>query len=152
MHPIRICGTHITMGQDTDGILAYGYDLGGAEEGWQIREVADDQLQLDWYHPDDEFYDFASQAERQLLAAAGGDSEQIKVEFATYCSHDYPMYLIATKTIEVARGHIEHLNLHALANAELINDWDEDLVVALRILGITPIQPQPGWMLCSYWG
>lgn len=41
------------MGASSNGILAYGYDLGGGHEAWKVREV--DQygsLRTDWYNPD----------------------------------------------------------------------------------------------------
>ena len=65
------------MGQSTNGILAYGYDLGG-EEGWKLQGLGEyDELPaLDWYDPDnEEGDDLQSAAERRLLVEIAGFTE-----------------------------------------------------------------------------
>jgi len=160
------------VGTSTNAILAYGYNLGGPEEGWAVREAdGDGLLRTDWYdedNDDDDGADFVAAAEKRLLTAVGftetdykapGYSDrrkiaeaQIGVVFDAYCHIDFPLYIMATNVITVRRGNMEYLDLHALAGEPAHHNWDEQLTVALRILGITPIQPQPDWLLCSYWG
>ncbi|MFF0166806.1 hypothetical protein [Streptomyces prasinus] len=159
------------MGQSTNGMLAYGYDLGGEEE-WKIREAGEygELPELDWFNPDNEDGDgFQEAAERHILAQLADFTEtdwradgyfdrereakaRLGVEFDTYCSGDYPMYLLAAKVITVYRGSVEHIDMEALAVEPEMNGWDEKLHAAVQALGITPAQDKPKWVLCSYWG
>lgn len=159
------------MGQSTNGMLVYGYDL-GSEEEWKIREAGEygELPELPWFDPDNEDGDgFQESAERHLLAQLAdftetdwradgyfdrerAAKEQLGVEFDTYCSGEYPMYLLATKVITVYRGDVEEIDMEALAVEPEMNGWDEKLNAAVQVLGITPTQGKPKWMLCSYWG
>lgn len=58
------------MGQSTNGILAYGYNLGGEDGGWEIREAGEDG---EWLPPwlADEDDDVMAAGERVLLASVG---------------------------------------------------------------------------------
>ncbi|MEU8040901.1 hypothetical protein [Streptosporangium sp. NPDC049078] len=155
------------MGTSTDAILAYGYDLGCGDE-WKFREVGEyGEPVLDWY--DDEADDtFADQAEKRLLESVGFAEEwapdngywdrkkeaetRLGIKIETYCKDDYPMYVLAAKVITVSRGDVEILNLPALMDEPTEHGWDHGLRTALTVLGITPTQEQPAWVLCSYWG
>lgn len=157
------------MGQSTNGILAYGYDLGG-EEGWKLQGLGEygELPDLPWLEEDED--DFQSAAERRLLAEIAGFTEtwsnsndgyfqrkreakaRVGVEFDSYCSGDYPMFLLATKVITVYRGDCKHIDMAALAVEPEMNGWDEKLRAALTALGITPTQEQAQWLLVSYWG
>lgn len=159
------------MGQSTNGILAYGYDLGGDEE-WKIAGLGEygELPPLDWYSTDDDGDDFQSAAERRLLAELADFTEtwtkdnegyfdrerkaqaRLGVEFDTYCSGEYPMYLLAAKVITVYRGDVKDIDMAALAVEPEMNGWDEKLRAALAVLGITPAQDRAKWLLCSYWG
>lgn len=158
------------MGQSTNGILAYGYDLGSGDAGWKVREVGEyGELQLDWYNPDDEDGDdFQTAAERRLLAASGfaetdwqvegyfarerEAKARLGVEFDTYCHGDYPMYLLATKVITVYRGDVKQIDMAELVQAPSVHGWDDKLRAALETLGLTPTQDRARWLLASYWG
>jgi hypothetical protein len=159
------------MGQSTNGMLVYGYDLGGEEE-WKIREAGEygELPELDWFNPHNEDGDgFQEAAERRLLAQLADFTEtdwrvdgyferereakaRLGVEFDTYCSGDYPMYLLAAKVITVYRGSVEEIDMTELAIAPEMNGWDEKLHAAVQVLGVTPTQGKPKWLLCSYWG
>jgi hypothetical protein len=163
------------MGQSTNAVLAYGYDL-GSDEDWKIQEASGEygELQLDWLTTagdteDDEDAGFIAQAKKRLLAQIAGFTEtdwqvegfftrqdeaekSLGVEFKSYCSGDYPMYVLAAHAITVHRGDSQLLDLAALAADPAANGWDEKLQAALTALGITPTQQTPGWVLCSYWG
>ena len=154
------------MGTSTDGILAYGYNLGGDDSGWEVAE-ADEHggLELDWLADDP---GFTTAAMDKLLAAAGftetdwqvdgyskrkkAAEESLGVEFETYCSDDFPMYLLAAKVITVSRGYVEPIDMTELVEAPNVNGWDGKLRSALSTLGLTPKQEKPQWLLCSYWG
>ena len=162
------------MGVSTNGILAYGYDLGGGDE-WQVREL-DEYGDLipgtgGWV-PDPEIedgYDLIGLAERHLLDASGftetyedgqdgyfgrerAAKEALGVGFETYCSDESPMYLLAAKVLTVARGYIQDAAAFILAAEEARPEMDAKLRAALEALGVTPVQEEPKWLLCSYWG
>ena len=159
------------MGTSTDAILAYGYDLSG--EPWKIRETDEyggiDADKLAWYDEDNEEADFDGQAEHRLLVAAGFTEvyedgrpgyfareeearARLGVAFETYCKDDYPLYILAAKVITVSRGDSQVLDLPALMGEPAEHGWDDKLRAACQVLGITPTQASPGWVLVSYWG
>lgn len=162
------------MGVSTNGILAYGYDLGGEDE-WKVRE-ADEYGGLiphtGGWAPDpetEEGYDLIGLAERHLLAASGftetyedgregyfgrenAAKEALGVEFEAYCSDDYTMYVLAAKVLTAHRGDVQDAAAFILAAEEARPEMDAKLRVALEALGITPVQEKPAWLLCSYWG
>lgn len=159
------------MSTSTNGILAYGYDLGGGE-GWKLQGCGEyDELpELPWFNEENEDgNDFQSAAERHLLAELADFTEtdwqvdgyfarerdakaRLGVEFDTYCSGEYPEFLLAAKVITVYRGDVKHIDMAELADAPEMNGWDERLRTALTALGITPTQERAQWLLCSYWG
>ncbi|WP_030777225.1 hypothetical protein [Streptomyces sp. NRRL S-920] len=151
------------MSTSTNGILVYGYDLAGGDAEWKVREVGEyGELKLDWL--DDENDDFWTAAEKRLLAAAGFTETDYTadgyfkrereakgctgVEIESYCSGDYPMYLLAAKgSVTTAyRGDCEQVDF--TVNPE----WDAKLRAALEVLGMTPTQERAQWLLCSCWG
>lgn len=151
------------MSQSTNGILAYGYDIAGGDAEWKVREVGEyGELKLDWLDEDDG--DFATAAEKRLLAAAGFTETDYTadgyfkrereaearsgVEFESYCSGDYPMYLLAAKgSVTTAyRGDCKAIDF------TVHPEWDDKLRAALGALGMTPTQERARWLLCSYWG
>lgn len=157
------------MGTSTNALLVYGYNLGGGEIEWLVQE-ADEYggLDTDWWGEDDD-RDFGTAAMRRLLEASGftetyedgregyftreREAEKaVGVKLESYCSGDYPIYTLAAHVTTVHRGECELLNLDELARAPGENDWDRKLAAALRALGLTPKQAEPGWLLCSYWG
>jgi hypothetical protein len=156
------------MSTSTDGIAALGFNLGSDEE-WLVEEADEDGgLELDWFGEADN--DFVDAAERRLLAAAGFTEtwspdnegyfqrereakERLGVQFVTYCSGEYPMFILATKAIQVSRGYVEPLNLDEMAARTTPGGEDEQrLRHALGVLGLTPKQESPQWLLCSFWG
>lgn len=157
------------MGQSTNGILVYGYDLGSDASEWKVRE-ADEYggLTLDWYGEDDD--DFWGAAEKRLLATAGFtetdctvdgyfDREReakarMGVEFDSYCSDGYPMFVLAAKgsVLTAYRGDCKHVDMVDLVEAPSVNGWDDKLRAALAVLGMTPTQERAQWLLCSWWG
>lgn len=157
------------MGQSTNGMLAYGYNLGGAE-GWNLEGLDEygELPELPWL--DEEEHDFQEAAERHLLVEIAGFTEgwssgnegyfdrerqakqRLGVQFDTHCSGDYPMFLLATKVITVYRGDAKELDLAALQQEAQASDWDTKLAAAVHVLGITPTATKPQWLLCSYWG
>jgi hypothetical protein len=160
------------MGQSTNAVLVYGYNLGGGEIEWLVEEANGEfgELHLDWFNEDDEpgENDFIEAAENRLRASVGFTEtdwsvdgfyerrreadKRVGVEFESYCSGDYPIYTLAAHVITVHRGDCEQLNLDELARLPRENGWDDKLAAALQTLGLTPKQAEPAWLLVSYWG
>ncbi len=160
------------MGVSTDAILAYGYDLGGEEDEWKVREAGRyGELELDWLDDEAEDYDgFGVAAMDRILAASGftetyedgrkgffdrkHEAEKLTgVEIEYYCSNEAPMYLLAAKVHTVARVYIKDAAaLMAGADEATLREWDAKLASAVAALGMTPVQEKPAWLLCSYWG
>lgn len=157
------------MGQSTNAILAYGYNLGADEDGWKLQEAGEygEPPALPWYDPERD--DFVEAAERRLLAEVAGFTEtdwrvegyftrereakaRLGVEIEAYCSDSCPMYVLAAHVTTVHRGWIEHVDPNDLAQRPVAEGWDVSLRAAVTALGITPVQPEPRWLLCSYWG
>lgn len=161
------------MPTETDAMLAYGINLGGPREEWKLVETDEwDGLRPDamsWYDEEDESDGFGEQACTHLLRRDGmsiGDIEALPhsqeqevkfrygVEFVRYQSASSPFYVVATKVVTVGIGHVEWLDLVSLHDEAAApgNLWDEKLALAVHQLGVTPEQPRPRWLLCSYWG
>ena len=133
------------MGVSTDGIVAYGYNLGGVDEGWKVREAGEyGDLELDWWDPegDDDFVDCAE----ERLKAAGVEG----VEVVRYCSTESNMWVLASEHVRVYRGWVETLDPAAMAGPR--PEDDARLLAAVDALGLTPLQESPAWLLVSYWG
>ena len=149
------------MGQSTDGILAYGYDLGGDSE-WRLADTPATAALAE------EGYWDTETAETALLAAVGfvevdyktlgyfdrrrAAQERVGVKLMTYCSLDYPQYLLVAHAIRVYRGDVKEIDMGELAEAPLVHGWDDKLRAALETLGLTPTQERAKWLLVSYWG
>ena len=154
------------MGQSTNGILAYGYNLGGDEGGWKIAE-ADEYGDWEPHWPDADD-DPEGAVERFLLASVGFTEtdwradgyrdrkktaqDQVGVQLESYCSGDYPMWLLAAHVITVYRGDVKEIDFAELMADRLQGEWDAKLALAIQTLGITPKQDKPKWLLVSYWG
>jgi hypothetical protein len=156
------------MGQSTNGILAYGYDLGEFDKIQGLGEYGE-LPPLTWYDPE-HTDDLIQAAEQQLLTEIAGFTEtwepgvegyyereraakaRTGVVLETYCSDSCPMYVLAAHVTTVKRGYVEEIDMAALAVEPEMNGWDEKLRAALTTLEITPTQQQPRWLLCSYWG
>jgi hypothetical protein len=153
------------MGSSADGILAYGFNLGGDESGWEVREANEfGGLELDWFDPDEDDGDaFTDAAKERLLAAAGFtetdwaaagyfDREreaELRVG-VTFEHHGYEDYILAARRFTVGQGDTKTIDPAALASN--LADADTKLTAALATLGITPKQEKPAWLLCASYG
>lgn len=159
------------MGQSTNGVLAYGYDLGGGDGDWKIEEVGEyGEWEPEWLEvdEDEDSEDLITQAGERLMASVGftetdwhadgffdrekAAKARLGVEFESYCSGDYPMWLLAAHKITVYRGDCEPIDFAELEKLRAEGDWDTKFAHAVQVLGITPKQAKPGWLLVSYWG
>lgn len=159
------------MGVSTNGVLAYGYDLGGGEAEWKIEGLGEyEPWEPDWLDrgEDDADDDIVTAAGEHLMRSAGftetdwraeGYFEReaaakaaVGVEFKSYCSVDYPIWALVTHAITCRRGDAIPIDFAALEALRVEQGWDEKLQHALAVLGITPTQEKPCWLLLSYMG
>jgi hypothetical protein len=159
------------MSESTDGILAYGYNLGGEEDGWQIAEAGEGGWDWapEWYDTENEDFPdgFVAAAWSELLVATGLMTEadwdaddryerqeaakkRLGVEFVTFCSDSAPMYVLAAHEVTAARGHVQEIDFADLDRQRVAGDWDVKLDRAIKALGVTPKQDRPAWLLVSY--
>jgi hypothetical protein len=152
------------MGVSTSAKLIYGYRLKTDDE-WLVREKHDENsdlwgLKLDWLDDDDDFQD---KAEDRLLAAVGFEDsgydtdpdgwrarrraarQQVGVEFE-YGGYELGDLLLAAKTYTIDLGEAKTID-----PAELVTASGEKantkLRWALEVLGLTPTQDGPAWLL-----
>lgn len=139
------------MGRSTDGILAYGYDLGGEETGMEYP---------DWYDEEDND-GFEDAAMERLLAATGftevyDDGREgyfarkreaeaaLGVELVNHCSCEYPMWILAAVSQRASRGTPKVIDF------TVPEDADQRLAWAAEVLGLT-VSGKPQWLLASNW-
>lgn len=168
------------MGTSTDAIMAYGFNF-GSEEDLLLREAAVSDtnkygyLKLSWFDAEaEEDDDDSDEAEsptaldlfvRRLYdtipdaGPAEGDYERadvvkdrLGVWFQSYCSAEYPMWVLCTASFRVYRGDAKAVDPQRLADDPTARGWDARLSDALRVLEVTPNQPKPAWLLVSSWG
>lgn len=151
------------MGQSTDALLMYGYDLGDPEQ-WKIKGVGEyDSWEPDWLDESDGLIESAA----VKLRAAAGFTEtdwwaegffarrkeadaRIGVEIVSHCSHEFRMYVLAAHEIRAWRGEPKFFDLSELS--PLTVEADKRLASALKVLGFRPEQERPQWILASDWG
>lgn len=130
----------------TDGILAYGYNLGG--DDWELADLTEyGELITAWWNDEDQ--DDDAHFPTELITALGNPDDGTEV--ITYQSESHPKYLLAAKQTTVARGHIETITPETLGTSEERAQWDAQLKKHLATLGITPLQGHAAWLLVSYW-
>lgn len=146
------------MSNSPKGILAYGYNLGSKETGWNFSLV-DQPTIFSTAKVDFE------KAERILLKGIVGFTEtwdnridaafhirektaknKLGLEFIRYGSADYAGYILASTVHQsddwganIVEISLDHSAAHRLQ-------------VALDILGIIPGQREPKWILATYYG
>lgn len=160
------------MGTSTDGILAYGYDLGNEGDGLNLISPPE-WLGYDEEGERDTDEDLSDTITRRLYDALDGvpaanpeyvssDMEQtVKqrygVELVGHCSGEYRMWILAAWHVEASRGYPQRLDLDELRVAETRDDFDGKLRRACEVLGFTVADDkgqsvEPGWLLASDWG
>lgn len=133
------------MGQSTDAILIYGYDLGGPGSGWKLKDGVDewDEITLPWVTQEklDEIgFEQCVADELEKFGITG-------VTVESHCSVDYPMYVIGVNAVRAHRGYPK-----VIARATVTPAEAETLSRAMSALGLHPEQELPALILCSDWG
>ena len=114
------------MGQSTDAIIAFGYDVGNTDE-WPDG----------FYLPDDEsLYDL---------------QETKPVQLVRHCSCDYPMWFIAVNAsvAYASRGSPQKLKAHDI---EYNTTWTEMVILYAKEHNLPdPDLTKVGWHIMSDW-
>lgn len=132
------------MGQATDALLAYGYDLGGPSDEWHVRETGSyGLLDVPWWDQEQDDPSFLEAAQARI-AEAGITG----VEIHTHCSRDYPEYLLTAHCTTAHRGYPQHVA--PIFMSVSVAGAGDRLTAALKALGLTPTRDLPGWILASY--
>lgn len=129
------------MGMDVDAVLAYGFNLGSEQSGWNFFEVEDPEK---WPPPWlEEGRTFPSAAEYRVLDIA--PELDITVE-----QHSGTKWMMTAFRFTVPLGKLDNPNLERLTSRRISEGWDDRLWRAANILGITP-KEGPDWILTSYY-
>jgi hypothetical protein len=129
------------MGSSSDGILAYGYDMG---DDFGIEYDADPKPA--WYDDEDEDSDLGVLAEAALVAASAfPDAESLGLKVAHYGHCDGGGFLL------VAVVHEAYGYSAKRVDPVVPDDADARLAWAVEVLGLTVTEP-PGWILASTYG
>lgn len=142
------------MGQSTDAILAYGFEIHSPDEGWLTHEPDEHIEAQSWYKT--ECFEECAEAgdecdcepdlgEILTLALKG-----TPLSVVSHCHRDYPVWMIVAHSIRAWRGDPKYLDLTALTNQA--NGWSTQFNHLWQKLGITPTQVEPRWILASDWG
>lgn len=151
------------MGFQTHATLAFGYHLSSHSEGWYLADTEDHGApDLDWFDPDED--QFEEVAMDRLLASVGfswasdgSDHKQYEaalsrlgVEFVSSGYEGGELFLVSAKW-EPDLGEVEEIDPGEILSAAS-DEAREKLRGALALLGITPEQEQPAWLLATYRG
>lgn len=158
--------------------LYYGYVLGGENE-WQVKEYNKDDLELNvlWHDgSNSEFGDEANKilerfltgateeqshwyqvSDEQIRARLRDEYQALREEYLTVAVVDHgwneqPSWLLAVKDsrLSVEWGEAKTVNPHGLIDLTHKNTrWRTDLKRACEILGLTPLQSNPQWILVA---
>lgn len=169
------------MGMSSTAILAYGYDLGGDEYGWNFPD-----LDYGAWRPSDlpedegDEFEFAEWAESKLLRAAGlddADTEdyfdrkreargRVGVEVIHGGNYDYFRVFLVAWSDRGYGGQPGFIDFNDLERRRVREGWDAKLDSAIEVLELPKIivpgdswedvkprpEQRPHWMLTSFYG
>lgn len=135
------------MGVSTDGIVAFGFDLGeelpASFRTYLGSEDDDDEEYFDW----DAFVEHHLGLQNEEDPARKAGREGFSVDLVTHCSYDYPMYFLAVNGTEVSarRGYPKKLDLADVTAAKIqaMREFCEQMGIEWQ---------EPSWHLMSIWG
>lgn len=154
------------MGVSTSAKLIYGYRL-KTEDDWLVKEIhgpdSDEWgLNLPWLVESDDFQDKAEERLREAVGYVEGDfnadpdgwrqrlreaDAKVGVKFEAG-GYEYGDLFLATKTYRADLGEVEAVTPGGLLvmSGPTANDR---LRRALEVLGVTPLQESPAWLLTA---
>jgi len=135
------------MGSTPRAHLAYGYDLGSAEDFKAAERDEYGSPDLPWV-PDDAYaYTFAGALEKQLP-----DPRAVGVEFSGAEESTGWMLIAKGSERSVDWDEAMALDLDELEGRPAAEGWDVRLGEALAALGITPTQVRARWLVFPTYG
>jgi hypothetical protein len=147
------------MGAHAYARLGYGYDLGGDEGEYRLREDVED---LPWYDEDLGLEDSATKA---LLAVVGFTEDDYEVDGyyerrkealkkigSIHFQYYGNLYTGYTGTLLFAGPSLSKNWVESIEIPEITDAHRERLAWALEVLGLTPEQDEPGWLLATNYG
>lgn len=166
------------MGMSSSGILAYGYDLGGPENGWNFPDLDYGEWLPPGISEDDVDFEFDEWAEPKLLASAGFDEDdesngwaerrkaarqRIGVEVIHSGSYDYFRAYLVTWHDDGYGFDPKTIDFAELNRQRIEEDWDGKLANAAKVLELPTIMvpdrdykptlvQRPHWILTAFYG
>lgn len=144
------------MGYSPKARLYYGYPLTDGEGEWHIREYDEDErtLKVDWFDEDEHSIWGLPGLVEDHLTRRSDVFEEIGVSAETYGHHEYPAVLLAVSESEIGVEWSEFalLDFDELGAKVRLGRWDGRLAHAIELLGITPKQDGPRWMMVADYG
>jgi hypothetical protein len=135
------------MGQSTDGILAYGVDLGEFDpdefDGYAETEECDACRATNWGVRCGECFDDFEGYVSARLKGAGIQG----ISVVRHCSESRPMYILCTQSWRAWRGYPVKVSPH---QSDVFPGDIQKIRDALKVLGLEP--QKPAWLLASDWG
>lgn len=145
------------MSTSIDALLAFGYDLGGDDSGWKLRDAEPGMIladfNLSWY--DENQSDDVSIPELITLELQEWQIGQTFITAQEYVSYDYPRTaVVITSSVITYRHGAAACNVSPklLESDDHLDAWNAQLKLALDHLGLKPAQPRAEWLLMSFWG
>lgn len=168
------------MSSSASAHLVYGFDLGAEEFEFKVKEAKTDkygcqELILPWFvygSEDDDVEDseegFDTLANEVLLKASGFDDivsrnepdyyelrraaiRDYGVKVGSFNHNEYPRYALHAIASETSTD-TSDVNEVSFPSTIVMAQWDRRLQVALKHLGITPLQRHPAWLLYPNYG
>lgn len=136
-----------TMGQSTDGILCYGFDVN--EEGPEIP-YSMDELFLKIHGIDADELDYKEQkAKLEEL-----NFDDCPIEIIDHCSEGCRMVILGIKgkSVTASRGYPEDINVNDLIPNQKEIQLAKDFIQNNEFFADMDIDKDPKLMLCSWWG
>jgi hypothetical protein len=156
------------MGSDPEARLGYGYDLGSGDATWKLANAPEYGLpELPWLVDDD----FTESLADHLLATIGEFTEtdfraegffkrkeaaeqRVGVRLDRSGTWDYTGHLLVAINSRQAVEWSDSmkLDLTYMTGEGRLAKWDAKLAAALSVLGLTPTQERPQWLVYPFYG
>lgn len=148
------------MGSTLTGTLAYGFDLGGGDDCWNLKGAEKWEPWIPSWEDEaaaaiirgevrDEVYSYHEAIEDRLRA---NDVDGVDVVRAGMVASESSGFAIVVWQASATGSNVLSLHLPDLIERRKIERWDNALGQALKVLDITPWQPHPMWLLTQSYG
>lgn len=141
------------MSSTLEGTLAYGFDIGGVDGEWHLKNLdATDAWKPSWVTweewAQEGGYDYQSGIAERL------ENADLGLQVITYgmTQNDCTGYVIAAWSMSCAGSKTKPVYLEDIETGRHVKRWDEALSRALQVLDIRPWQPNPTFLLTQSYG